>query len=616
MQIALYDTEHRLVHFNDEYRKSAGNFYERIRPGLSLEEVLRIQFAGGNMPTQAIGHEDDWIANRCRRFGSNQDSEEFERSSRTFEIRDVTMPDGHIMIIVSEITERERVEEALRESEERFSAVFDNSPAAVSLTDTDNRFRLINTRFQKWFGVTQQGVLGKTPAEVLPRELANVYTAHDLRALEAGEATEREQETEFVSGQKALVLITKFPVLNRDGKSIGMGTIITDVSEERKTAAQLHQAQKMEAVGQLTGGIAHEFNNLLMVIMGNLEIAAGQVADSNAHKPLSSAMNGAIRAAELTSQLLAFSRKQILRVEHIDLNSLVRGIRGMLQQTLGETVSVNTELTDGIWPINADKSLLESALLNLSINARDAMPKGGRITITTTNRAMDAQILAKHSNIVPGDYVMLEVTDTGTGIASEILEHVFEPFFTTKDVGEGTGLGLSMVHGFVEQSGGFVDIESQVDKGTSIRVYLPREVELEENGGADEPRGTQVLSLGVTVLVVEDDPDVRQIVVGILSELGCNIVEAKDGRAAFSALARHPEIDVLFTDVVLPEGISGPDIAGEARIMMPKLKIVFTSGYPDGEVNNLGYDDENPWFIRKPYRKSELAELLIKVLQS
>jgi PAS domain S-box-containing protein len=352
MQIALYDTEHRLVHFNDEYRKSAGNFYERIRPGLSLEEVLRIQFAGGNMPTQAIGHEDDWIANRCRRFGSNQDSEEFERSSRTFEIRDVTMPDGHIMIIVSEITERERVEEALRESEERFSAVFDNSPAAVSLTDTDNRFRLINTRFQKWFGVTQQGVLGKTPAEVLPRELANVYTAHDLRALEAGEATEREQETEFVSGQKALVLITKFPVLNRDGKSIGMGTIITDVSEERKTAAQLHQAQKMEAVGQLTGGIAHEFNNLLMVIMGNLEIAAGQVADSNAHKPLSSAMNGAMRAAELTSQLLAFSRKQTLRVEHIDLNSLVRGIRGMLQQTLGETVSVNTELTDGIWPIN------------------------------------------------------------------------------------------------------------------------------------------------------------------------------------------------------------------------------------------------------------------------
>ncbi len=392
--------------------------------------------------------------------------------------------------------------------------------------------------------------------------------------------------------------------------------VVTEITERKQAEEQLRQAQKMEAVGQLTGGIAHEFNNLLMVIVGNLERTMDQVTDGNAHKSLSSAMRGAMRAAELTNQLLSFSRKQTLRVEHVDLNALVRGMREMMQQTLGETVQINTEFTDGIWPINADKSLLESALLNLSINARAAMPGGGRITITTSNRTIDTQLLAKHSNIVPGDFLMLEVTDTGTGIAPEILEHVFEPFFTTKDVGEGTGLGLSMVHGFVEQLGGFVDIESQVGEGTSFHIYLPRAAELVANVEPDEERGTQAPSLVATVLVVEDDPDVRQIVVGTLSDLGCNIIEAKDGKAAFSALAKHPEIDVLFTDVVLPEGLSGPDIASEARSMMPALKIVFTSGYPDGEVNDLGYDDENPWFIRKPYRISELAELFNKVLQS
>jgi signal transduction histidine kinase/CheY-like chemotaxis protein/HAMP domain-containing protein len=392
-----------------------------------------------------------------------------------------------------------------------------------------------------------------------------------------------------------------------------------------RAAAELHrhslegrllQAQKMEAIGQLTGGIAHEFNNLLMVIVGNLERSMKSDSDSAARKFTSSAIDGAIRGSELTRQLLAFSRKQDLRAEPVDLNVLVRDMRDMLQRTLGETVFVDTELADGIWSILADKSLLESSLLNLSLNARDAMPNGGKIVIVTSNRSISARDLSDHPNLSAGDYVMLEVADSGTGIAPAILEHVFEPFFTTKDVGKGTGLGLSMILGFAEQSGGFVDIESEPGLGTKVRICLPRTMDAAVALETEKTMDTEVPSVSATVLVVEDDPDVRQIVVGILSELGCMIVEAEDGKTAISALAKNREIDVLFTDVVLPGGLSGPDIAGEACNMIPELKIVFTSGYPDGEVNDFGSDGEKPWFIRKPYRKTELAELFDRVLQS
>jgi CheY-like chemotaxis protein len=243
------------------------------------------------------------------------------------------------------------------------------------------------------------------------------------------------------------------------------------------------------------------------------------------------------------------------------------------------------------------------------------MPEGGKIAITTANRVVGPELIAKHSNVAPGDYVLLEVADTGSGIAPGDLEHVFEPFFTTKGVGEGTGLGLSMVHGFVEQSGGFVDIESRLGKGTNIRIYLPRAAEPAAGSKADQQSGARIPLVGATVLVVEDDPDVRQIVVGLLSGLGCAIIEAEDGKSAMSRLDEHRDIDVLFTDIVLPGGMGGHDIAAEARRRIPGLKIIFTSGYPDKEFNDLTGDEQTS-FIRKPYRIIELAELLDKVLQS
>lgn len=388
------------------------------------------------------------------------------------------------------------------------------------------------------------------------------------------------------------------------------------IGRRQEAEEALLRSQRMEAMGQLTGGVAHEFNNLFMVIVGNIESAKESELGDDAQKWLSSALRGAMRGSELTNQLLAFSRKQDLKVEPMNLNSLASSMREMLRLTLGEMISVDTKLADDLWPVMADKTLLESALLNLSINARDAMPKGGKIVIATSNRVVDTHLLNEHPNRAPGDYVMLEVADTGSGVAPENLERVFEPFFTTKEVGEGTGLGLSMVHGFIEQSGGFVDIESQLDQGTKVRIYLPRTEDAVVALRPDQKLGAKVPSIVATVLVVEDDPEVRQIVVRKLSELGCNIIEAKDGVVALSLMAKHPEIDVLFTDVVLPEGLSGPDIAIEALSINPGLKVIFTSGYPEGEINNLGYDDQKPWLIRKPYTKSELADLFTKVLQS
>jgi len=298
----------------------------------------------------------------------------------------------------------------------------------------------------------------------------------------------------------------------------------------------------------------------------------------------------------------------------VDLNRLVVGMREMLQRTLGETVSVETNLADGLWPTNVDAGQVEGALLNLSLNACDAMPRGVRIVIGSSNQILSAREVEAYSEVKPGDFVLLEVSDNGAGIAPEILEWVFEPFFTTKDVGEGTGLGLSMVHGFVEQSGGFVEIESMPDRGTKVQIYLPRAEIGVESDVSDHSAAMDAQPSGTTVLVVEDDPDGRELVVLLLTELGCNIVEPEDGAAALRQIEARADINLLFTDVVLPHGMSGPEVAREAPVRRPGLKIVFTSGYPEREIDQFDWNDESRRIIRKPYRKAELAEMLSDVM--
>ena len=533
--------------------------------------------------------------------------------------------DGEIIAIGSvgmDNTEHLRAEEALRASEERFRAIVDNSPTAIFLKDPEGRFQFFNKRYGEWFGDGPETRIGKTVHEMLPREIADPIAASERRVAVENVTLDWEQDIGFRDGSNHRLKVTKFPVFDGDGKTIGVGTVETDVTEQRRMEDQLRQAQKMEAVGQLTGGVAHEFNNLLMVIVDNLEMVLDTLTEDGPKKFLNSAMKGAMRGSELTRQLLAFSRKQTLEVGRVNADKLVLGMRDMLQRTLGETIAIETSIeTDAasgteIWPVLADAGQIEGALLNLALNASDAMPQGGTITFTVSNQVLDDRRLANHPGLSPGDFVKLQVSDTGCGMSADVLNRVFEPFFTTKDVGEGTGLGLSMVHGFVEQSGGFVEILSKAGQGTCILIFLPRaddEIipELDRSGADDAPLGK---TADATILVVEDDADVRKLVVMLLLQLGHDTLEAEDSAAALTLLEENPHIDVLFTDIVLPGGTSGIELAETAQRRSPHLKIVYSSGYPDGELPDFFSLKMQPNFIRKPYRKADLAETLEALL--
>jgi PAS domain S-box-containing protein len=394
---------------------------------------------------------------------------------------------------------------------------------------------------------------------------------------------------------------------------------VTERTEQlRKNEEALRQAQKMEAVGQLTGGVAHDFNNLLQVIIGNLDTLQRNLPGDSGRllRAAKHAMNGAQRAASLTQRLLAFSRRQPLDPKPIDVNVLVNGLSDMIHRTLGETISVETVLGAGLWRMEADPAELEAAIINLAVNARDAMSNGGKLTIETSNAHIDEAYVASHSEVVPGQYVAVAVTDTGVGMDAKTIAQAFEPFFTTKPVGKGTGLGLSQVYGFVKQSGGHVKIYSEIGQGTTVKLYLPRLTIL---GGGDEEDGGDLpnpeAAQEETILVLEDDDDVSYSV-DSLGELGYRVLEAHDGPSALRLLERQPRVDLLFTDVVLPGGLTGAQVAAQARALRPTLKVLFTTGYARNAIIHHGRLDKGVQLIVKPFSFSELAAKVRDVLDA
>ena len=418
-------------------------------------------------------------------------------------------------------------------------------------------------------------------------------------------------------------------IRDKDGVLLGYAKITRDITERRetmlalqRTQEQLAQAQKMEGIGHLTGGVAHDFNNLLAIIMGNLETLQRVLNNPKPDKDrlmrsTEHAMRGAQRAAALTQRLLAFSRQQPLDPKIVEVGKLVAGMSELMRRTIGEDVDIETVLFGGLWRVHVDPNQLEVAILNLAVNARDAMPEGGKLTIETANVYLDEVYATSQAEVLPGQYVVIGVTDTGCGMTPEVAARVFEPFFTTKDAGHGTGLGLSQVYGFVKQSGGHVKIYSEVGEGTTVKIYLPRLHAAEAENAASEP-GTPLIGTDAseTILVVEDDGDVRVSTREMLSDLGYRTLEASTGQAALEVLQAHPEIRLLFTDVGLPGGMNGRQLADVARGQRSGLLVLFTTGYARNAIVHHGRLDPGVHLITKPYTYAALASKLRDILDA
>jgi len=490
--------------------------------------------------------------------------------------------------------------------------VWQVSQDLLGVASADGVWLAVNPAWTKVLGWETSEFVGRTADWLLhPDDVAATHA--DIEKLRHGIPTETfENRFRSRSGDYRTLSWMAVPV---EGLFY---TVARDVTKERQrertlaeTEEQLRQAQKMEVVGQLTGGIAHDFNNLLQIVTGNLEtvLRTAPADAARLRRAADNAMTGAMRAATLTQRLLAFSRRQPLSPRPLDANRLIGSMLEMLRRSLGEPIAVATGLAPGLWPVEADPNQLENAILNLAINARDAMPHGGDLTIATTNRTLAE---GEEGIPSPGDYVLLSIADTGTGMDAATLERVFEPFFTTKDVGKGTGLGLSMVYGFVKQSGGHVQLLSTPGQGTSVRIYLPRLGE-EEAARHDQDEAATAPELptarpGETILVCEDDDDVRAHSTEVLRDLGYQVLEAPDGRTALRLLEREgTAIDLLFTDVVLPGGMTGAMVAQQARALLPNLRILFTTGYARDTIVHHGRLDPGVALITKPFTFAALA---------
>jgi PAS domain S-box-containing protein len=486
---------------------------------------------------------------------------------------------------------------------------------AILSRRADGRFQYdeVNPATLRLYGMSRETVIGRTVEEVFPPEVARELSQHLSHSV-SNSAPYRYSRKQGNSTVEAIA--TPIPVA--PGNQPRLAVTARDITERQNLEEQLRQAQKMEAVGQLAGGIAHDFNNMLAVVIGSLDLLQRRIGESDprAKRYADAATEGARRAAQLTQRLLAFSRQQPLSPESLDLNKLVAGMSELLRHSLGADIQLERVLAGGLWCTRTDPNQLENVILNLAVNARDAMPEGGRLTIETQNTHLDERYTATHVGLAPGQYVLLAVSDTGGGMPEHVIAKAFDPFFSTKEIGKGTGLGLSQVYGFVRQSGGHVKIYSEVGQGTTVKVYLPRflgEVpEVDDSGSAEDlPLGAQQ----EVVLVVEDEPAVRQFSVDALTELGYRVLEADSAAAAMRHLSVRPDIALLFTDVVMPD-VNGAKLANEVRLRRPGIKVLFTTGYARNAVVHNGVLDAGVQMIGKPFTIEELAAKVREVLDT
>jgi PAS domain S-box-containing protein len=503
------------------------------------------------------------------------------------------------------------ITQALRRSEQRLREITDAIPAAIAYVDKDRIYRYANKGYAEWFGWNSEQVPGHRVPEVIGQELFDTISANVDRA-RAGERISYEYRLTGRDGEPACARSTLVPDFAPDGSVLGCYVHSMDVTEPRRTQAALAQAQKMEAIGQLTGGLAHDFNNMLTVVIGNLvALKENHPDDPLTENFVEPAMHAANRGAELIRRLLGFARRQPLEPEPVEVNELILGMSKLIRRSLPSTIAVSTASREPCLVAMVDAHQLENALLNLALNARDAMPNGGELRIESSLEHLNVHAAAD-LEVPPGDYVQIAVTDNGMGMDGSTLARVFEPFFTTKQFGMGSGLGMSMVYGFTKQSGGGVRIRSRQARGTTVALLLPR-IE-EDDTEASLPAGRHVAAAdlaGKLVLLAEDDADVRSVVRMQLSELGCAVVEAENGSEAADMVENIPAIALVISDVVMPGAMDGRALARFVRRFRPDLPMVLMSGFAESEFHTGGLDpDHDLPLLAKPFSRDKLLAAL------
>ena len=537
-----------------------------------------------------------------------------------------------------DVTEQQRAAAALRESEQRFRLVTENAPVMLWMSDSEGHCAYLNKMQREFWGVEEEALADFDWSSTLHEEDKGKLFQKYERAMSAREGFTVEARYRRADGAYRMLHTDARPRLGSEGELLGMIGVnvdITDINEaqqrlqelnetlearvvdeivERRAAEMaLQQAQKMESIGKLTGGVAHDFNNLLQIISGNLQLLEMDLAGNDrAQRRITNALAGVDRGATLASQLLAFGRRQPLEPKVVNVARLVAGMDDLLHRSIGEAIEIDTLVPDGLWNAFADPTQIENALLNLAINARDAMDGAGKLTIEVRNATLDEDFARQHADVEPGQYVLIAVRDTGCGMSPELVEQVFEPFFTTKPEGKGSGLGLSMVYGFVRQSGGHVQIDSEVGRGTTVLLYLPRVDEQEEPAAGTDATGAGGGS--ETILLVEDDEEVRSTVGDMLRGLGYTVVLASDAASALSIIESGARPDLLFTDVVMPGPLRSPELARRARKILPDLPVLFTSGYTDDAIVHGGRLDPGIELLAKPYSRKLLARRIREAL--
>jgi PAS domain S-box-containing protein len=527
-------------------------------------------------------------------------------------LRYVQLDRDYVVAVVRDISERKRAEDVLLRSERRYRTLVDNLPQRVFLKNTESVFVSANEPWARAHNLKAEEAAGKTDFDLFPKALAEKHRAEDARVIASGQRVEIDEERFSAAGHRNVVRTVKTPIGDEHGNVTGVLGISWDNTEREQMEARHLQAQKMEAVGQLAGGIAHDFNNLLTVILGHTGFVLGELPrDSPFRKDLGEAHRAGERAALLTRQLLAFSRKQTLQPAILDLNDVVTGIEPMLRSLIGQEIRVVFDLATDLGAVKADVGQIEQVIMNLSANARDAMPQGGTLTVETANVQWDGAFQRNHPDVAPGDYVRLALTDTGTGIDAETLTRIFEPFFTTKGVGKGTGLGLSTVYGIIRQSDGYVFARSEPGHGSTFEVILPRTLGSRTPRLVAEP-GDRLARGSETILLVEDEAGVRRLIHRQLTKCGYTVLEAHDGEEAVLLAARFSgPIDLMVTDVMMPK-MDGPTAARQVRERRPAVKVLYVSGYAASQTL---IDDDAP-FLEKPFKLDVLARLIRTVLDA